>query len=118
MTWEEIKQNGSVHYKTGAVEPIDLLRDLKPHESLTALEVKALTDNIKYSFRMLQKGLNVADLEKIQHYTAMCQWRFEGVIFKAGLIVPSIKEHYQRMQEGGETNDHHRAIHGDPDRRD
>jgi len=100
MTWEEIKKSGSEHYKTGAIEPIDLLRDLKPHENLTALEVKALTDNIKYSFRMLQKGLNPSDLGKIQHYTAMCQWRFEEIIkFKGGLIVPSIKEHYQRMQE-------------------
>jgi len=77
MTWEEIKQSGSDHYRTGAVEPIDLLRDLKLHPSLTALEVKALTDNIKYSFRMLQKGLNASDLGKIQHYTSMCQWRLQ-----------------------------------------
>jgi len=78
MTWDEIKQSGSEHYKTGTVEPIDLLRDLKPDPSLTALEVKALTDNIKYSFRMLQKGTNTKDLAKIQHYTAMCQWRLQG----------------------------------------
>lgn len=78
MTWDEIKQGGSSHYKAGEVEPIDLLRDLKPHHSLTALEVKALTDNIKYSFRMLQMGTNTKDLGKIQHYTAMCQWRLQG----------------------------------------
>lgn len=101
MTWDKIKQSGSEHYKTGTVEPIDLFRDLKPHESLTALEVKALTDNIKYSFRMLQKGINVADLEKIRHYTAMCLWRLgdEGITWKAGLVVPSIKKHCRCAQE-------------------
>lgn len=78
MTWEEIKQQGSNHYKTESIEPIDLLRDVKPHHSLTALEIKALADNIKYSFRMLQKGLNELDLDKVQHYTAMCQWRLQG----------------------------------------
>lgn len=105
MTWEEIKQSGSKHYKTGTVEPIDLLRDLEPHPDLTALEVKALTDNIKYSFRMLQNGLNTSDLEKIQHYTAMCQWRLQGEqkegfeIKACGLVAPSIKEHCRNMQE-------------------
>ena len=69
--WERIKRNGSDHYKGGAVEPIDLFRDLRPHESLTALQVKALTDNIKYSYRMLTQGINPKDCGKIQHYTDM-----------------------------------------------
>ena len=78
MTWEEIKQSGSDHYKAGAVEPIDLLRDLKPDSSLTALEVKALTDCIKYAYRMLRKGTNTSDLGKIKHYATMCEWKLQG----------------------------------------
>ena len=69
--WDRIKRNGSKHYKGGTVEPIDLFRDLQPHESLTALQVKALTDNIKYSYRMLTQGVNPKDCGKIQHYTDM-----------------------------------------------
>lgn len=77
MTWDEIKEGGSQHYKNdnGGAELIDVFRDLKPHEDLTALEVKALTDVAKYACRMLKNGTNLKDLQKIQHYTSMCQWR-------------------------------------------
>ena len=70
-SWQELKQSGSEHYKAGEVEPIDLIKNVKPHESLTALQVKALTDNIKYSYRMLRKGANHSDCDKIIHYTKM-----------------------------------------------
>jgi hypothetical protein len=71
-TWDELKLNGSSHYKSGAVEPIDLYRSTKPHPSLSAFAVKALTDNIKYSYRMLTtKGVNESDCNKITHYTAL-----------------------------------------------
>jgi hypothetical protein len=104
MTWDKIKQSGSEHYKTGTVEPIDLFRDLKPHESLTALEVKALTDCIKYAYRMLRKGTNTGDLGKIKHYTTMCEWRLEGqgLEFKGSLVVPKIKDHYLRAKENND----------------
>jgi hypothetical protein len=71
-TWEEIKQSGgSEHYKTGGIEPIDLYRAIKPHESLSALGVKALTDNIKYSARMLKLGFRPLDCAKIINYTEL-----------------------------------------------
>lgn len=71
-TWEELKQQGSGHYKSGGIEPIDLYRSAKPHPSLSAFAVKALTDNIKYSYRMLTtKGVNESDCVKIKHYTEL-----------------------------------------------
>lgn len=73
-TWEGIKQKGSKHYKAGKVEPIDMMRDIIPHGSLTALDVKALTDNIKYSYRMLINGANISDCNKIIHYMEMVKF--------------------------------------------
>jgi len=75
--WDKIKQDGSDHYKS-RVEPIDLMRDLVPHSSLTALAIKALTDNIKYSYRMLTRGANGSDCGKIIHYTRMVRWLADG----------------------------------------
>jgi hypothetical protein len=71
MTWDELKKQGSQHYKTGGIEPIDLLRGITPHSTLSALDVKALADNIKYSTRMLIAGANERDCNKIIHYTEM-----------------------------------------------
>lgn len=68
-TWDECKKRGSAHYKTGGTEPVDLYKDIKPHESLSAFAIKALTDNIKYSYRMLNKGVNLSDCDKVIHYT-------------------------------------------------
>lgn len=71
-TWDELKQEGSNHYKSGKTEPIDLYRDAKPHTSLSAFAVKALTDNIKYAYRMLTtKGVNESDCLKMRHYTEL-----------------------------------------------
>lgn len=67
-TWEELKQRGSQHYKTGAVEPIDLYRSAKPHPEYNAFDIKALTDTIKYSYRLLVRGYSASDVEKIKHY--------------------------------------------------
>jgi hypothetical protein len=69
--WTEIKQRGSAHYKTGQVEVIDLLKDLTLHPDITALQAKALMDNIKYSYRQLQRGYSKSDCDKIKHYTDM-----------------------------------------------
>jgi len=71
MTWDEVKQKGSRHYKTGRVEPIDLFKHTKPDASLTALDIKALTDCIKYAYRMLTTGVNFSDCDKIIHYIEM-----------------------------------------------
>jgi len=69
--WNELKKTGSGHYKAASIEPIDLLRDLKPHPDLTALQVKALTDCIKYAYRQLTGGANISDCGKIVHYIEM-----------------------------------------------
>lgn len=75
--WELLKQEGSGHYKTGKVEPIDLYKAVKPHDSLNALEIKALTDNIKYSFRMLQRGITKSDIDKVIHYSRLAKCSYE-----------------------------------------
>jgi hypothetical protein len=77
IAWEELKNRGSEHYKTGEVEPIDLYRCIPIHglhPSLTLLDAKALTDTIKYAYRMLTKGANKSDCEKISHYIDMVKW--------------------------------------------
>lgn len=66
--WDKLKRRGSAHYKSGGVEPIDLFKDLQPHISLNAMQVKGLTDIIKYAYRMLSLGMNDKDIEKIEHY--------------------------------------------------
>lgn len=71
LTWEECKSIGSDHYKTGDIEPIDLYDAVFPHPSLNCMQIKALTDNIKYSFRMLTEGLNKSDVRKVLHYTLL-----------------------------------------------
>ena len=72
-TWEELKLQGSQHYKTGKTEPIDLYRSVVPHGTLSAFAVKALTDNIKYSYRMLTQGVNLKDTAKVRHYTELLE---------------------------------------------
>ena len=67
VTWEDIKMRGSEHYK-GGVEPIDLFKGTYAHEDLDIMQIKALADIIKYSYRMLMKGVNKEDIEKIKHY--------------------------------------------------
>ncbi len=70
-TWEELKHQGSGHYKTGGVEPIDLYRSAKPHPSYNSFDIKALTDTIKYAFRLLTRGYLESDVKKIYHYLAL-----------------------------------------------
>jgi hypothetical protein len=68
FTWDELKQEGSDHYKTGGVEPIDLYRAITPHPSHSAFAVKALADCIKYAARQLTRGYSPADTDKMIHY--------------------------------------------------
>ncbi len=72
-TWDELKRGGSKHYKTNGAEPIDLFRAVVPHPYLTVMEVKALSDAIKYAFRMLQTGTNRKDCDKIIHYIRLAK---------------------------------------------
>jgi hypothetical protein len=68
-TWEELKKMGSEHYKTGAIEPIDL------YKSMGVIVPFALTSIIKYASRNLAIGCVVSqkDLDKIIHYAEMCK---------------------------------------------
>ena len=67
MNWEELKQQGSDHYKTGGVEPIDLYR------AVGAFRPFALCSIVKYSFRSLTRWqrdqpILEQDLDKIIDY--------------------------------------------------
>jgi hypothetical protein len=76
MTWEELKQRGMGHYKTGQIEPIDLYR------SSGMLRHFALGNIIKYAFRNANQNepVNLKDLEKIKHYAEMLIVEHEGSI--------------------------------------
>ena len=68
MTWDEIKQQGSTHYKTGDVEPIDL------YKSAGVLRDVALGAIIKYAFRNIvnrESPVSNKDMDKIIHYAEM-----------------------------------------------
>ena len=64
MTWEEVKQLGSDHYKTGDIEPIDLFKDGG------MLLHFALGNIIKYAYRNRdpKNPVSLKDMEKIIHY--------------------------------------------------
>ncbi|MFA5340340.1 MAG: DUF3310 domain-containing protein [Clostridia bacterium] len=61
-TWEELKNEGSEHYKTGTVEPIDL------YKAKGIFKPFALSSIIKYATRNADKELNPIDMIKIKHY--------------------------------------------------
>jgi len=69
-TWEELKQQGSKHYKTGGIEPIDLYRELGIFRGF------ALSSIIKYAARNVGKGpdenpVSTKDMQKIIHYAEL-----------------------------------------------
>ena len=72
---DEIKQKGSLHYKTGTIEPIDLL------EAGHILHDFAIGSIIKYAYRCRFMSnrpgkLVLEDMDKIIHYAEMIksQW--------------------------------------------
>lgn len=64
ITWEELKCQGSEHYRTGGTQPIDLYRDLDIFRGF------ALASIIKYAARNCdhQKPVSTRDMSKIKHY--------------------------------------------------
>lgn len=76
--WEECKQKGSSHYKTGSCEPVDLYRSATPRPEYNAFDIKALTDVIKYAFRLLTRGYLAGDVDKIIHYMELYRADMEG----------------------------------------
>jgi hypothetical protein len=64
LSWEELKANGSDHYKTGGIEPIDLYRDAG------MLRHFALCSIMKYAFRNrnAENPISHKDMDKIIDY--------------------------------------------------
>jgi len=69
-TWSELKARGSIHYRTGGVQPIDLYRDLGIFRDF------AIGSIIKYAARNIACGpdapkVNASDMKKIIHYAQL-----------------------------------------------
>jgi hypothetical protein len=69
-TWDELKREGSAHYKNGGVEPIDLYR------SIGIFRGFALASIIKYASRNVGGGpyespVSERDMRKIIHYAEL-----------------------------------------------
>ena len=69
-TWDELKKEGSLHYKSVGVEPIDLYRDKGAFRDF------ALCSIVKYAARNMGSGLLAdpvknKDLRKIIHYAEL-----------------------------------------------
>lgn len=60
-TWDDLKKQGSAHYKGGDVEPLDLYR------AGGLLRHFAIANIIKYAYRQ-RGGVSAADCDKIIHY--------------------------------------------------
>jgi len=65
LTWNEIKQSGSQHYKTGEVEPIDL------YKAGGFLQGYCVASIIKYAYRNRGEKINPVDMGKIKHLAEM-----------------------------------------------
>lgn len=72
--WEDAKQAGSAHYKTGSVEPIDL------YKAGGYFEHFAICNIIKYAFRIGKRRARdkVNDVNKIIHYATLLKASIEG----------------------------------------
>ena len=67
-TWEQLKQEGSEHYKTGGVEPIDLYRSLSP----IAFHHWVIQEISQHALRNLEPSDRIeSDMEKVIHYARL-----------------------------------------------
>jgi hypothetical protein len=64
-SWEQLKLEGSQHYKTGEVEPIDL------YKSKGAFKPFALCNISKYAMRNVNHDTSINDMVKIIHYAEL-----------------------------------------------
>jgi len=73
ISWDDIKQGGSQHYKTGGdVEPIDLIK------ALGILKPFAIASIIKYASRNANRiDVSDTDINKIIHYAQMLKFAKE-----------------------------------------
>lgn len=62
--WDQLKKNGSDHYKTGGIEPIDLYREAGIFRHF------AICSIIKYAFRNRnnENPVSMKDMDKIIDY--------------------------------------------------
>jgi hypothetical protein len=112
--WDKLKRKGSAHYKSGGIEPIDLYKDLQPNPSLNALQVKGLTDIIKYAYRMLSLGMNDKDIDKIDHYlhlSATCHHE-QLAIIEQEKKKKSIERQKKAKEEADQANQINSLIRG------
>ena len=68
MKWEEVKNLGSAHYKSGLIEPIDL------YKAGGMMQDFAIASIIKYAYRNREQNgnpISIKDMEKIKHYAEM-----------------------------------------------
>jgi len=72
--WDDVKEKGSDHYKTGGgIEPIDLIKDLG------LLRQFALANIIKYASRNAKSAnVKTRDMNKIIHYAEMLKSAYGG----------------------------------------
>lgn len=63
-SWDALKKDGSSHYKSGLVEPIDLYR------AGGILQPFAIGNIIKYAYRQ-REAISFSDCDKIIHYAQM-----------------------------------------------
>jgi len=65
MKWEEVKNLGSAHYKSGLVEPLDL------YKSGNMLQDWVIGEIMQHAYRnrtQLCKKISIQDMEKIKHF--------------------------------------------------
>jgi hypothetical protein len=96
--WEELKNKGEQHYKTGDIEPIDLylagdmLRDF------------AIGNIIKYAYRNRESFapvVSIKDMKKIIHYAEMIIASYvPGIPEIVTLCVPEEGPHINLKPEG------------------
>lgn len=85
MTWNELKQSGSAHYRGGEVQPIDL------YKSGNMLWDFAVASIIKYAYRNRQQErfkaseINPRDLDKIEHYCKMLRCLHDEATAEMGI---------------------------------
>jgi hypothetical protein len=68
QTWDELKKEGSGHYKSGDVQPIDMFK------AGNALRDFAVCSVVKYVWRNRREvspSINVNDLHKARHFIDM-----------------------------------------------
>jgi hypothetical protein len=75
IAWEELKREGSEHYRTPGTQPIDLYKDMG------ILRQFAVASIVKYAVRNADtlKPVSVKDMKKIRHYTKILETAYGDI---------------------------------------